>query len=225
MRLMRMYLAVGVLLLGAAAAQAASSEAIKRNNFGAELSKQGRLEEAVAELRLAIQADPAYATAHLNLAYAYDRLGRTDEAVASYQKVIALDPKSAAAFNNLGVLYTKKGKYDEAIQLLEEALKLDPANATLKKNLENAKSNREVLQEQEARIAEARKQTEARPKDPRAAYNLSRAYASSHMKDEALEWLDKALQLGFDDIRFAREDPALTDLRGDPRFARLLERR
>ncbi|HSC70285.1 MAG TPA: tetratricopeptide repeat protein, partial [Candidatus Methylomirabilis sp.] len=100
MRPVRMYLAVGVLLLGAAVAQAASNEAIKRNNFGAELSKQGRLEEAIVELRSAIQADPGYAAAHLNLAYVYDRLGRADEAIAAYQKAIALDPKNAAAFNN-----------------------------------------------------------------------------------------------------------------------------
>lgn len=224
MRPVRMYLAVGVLLLWAAVAQAASSEAIKRNNFGAELSKQGRLEEAVVELQSAIQADPGYATAHLNLAYAYDRLGRADEAIAAYQKAIALDPKSAAAFNNLGVLFTNKGKYDDAVQNLEQGLKLDPTNETLKKNLENAKKSQGIVQEQEARIAEARKQTEVRPQDPGAAYNLCRVYASLHKKEEALEWLDKALQLGYDNIRFVREDPALTDLRGDPRYARLLDR-
>ena len=41
----------------------------------------------------------------------------------------------------------------------------------------------------------------------------------------ALEWLGKALQLGFDDLRFAREDPAMAGLRTDPRFIRLLESR
>lgn len=45
------------------------------------------------------------------------------------------------------------------------------------------------------------------------------------MKDQAFEWLGKALQLGFDDIRFVREDPALAGIKNDPRFAKLLEGR
>ena len=45
------------------------------------------------------------------------------------------------------------------------------------------------------------------------------------MIDEAFEWLGKALQLGFDDIRFVREDPTLAGLKNGPRFTKLLEGR
>ena len=213
------------LLLGGTAALAASNEAVKRNNFGAELAKQGKLDAAVTEFQAAIQSDARYTAAHANLAYTYDRLGRVDEAIAEYKETVALDPKNAIAFNNLGVLYVKKESYDEAIQAFEDGLKADPSNALLKQNLSSVKENQNILKEREVRIAEARKKAEAAPKDPRAAYDVARVYASFDMQDQAFEWLEKALQLGLDDIAFVREDPVLLGLRRDPRFARLLEGR
>jgi tetratricopeptide (TPR) repeat protein len=217
-------LTINLLLVGTAAL-AASNEAIKRNNFGAELVKQGRLDEAVTEFRSAIQSDSQYAAAHANLAYAYDRLGRVDEAIAAYKSAVALDQKNAIAFNNLGVLYVKKDAYDEAIQAFEQGLKADPSNTLLQQNLASVKKNREILQEREGRIADARKKADAAPKDPRAAYDVARVYASFDMQDQAFEWLEKALKLGLDDTKFVREDPVLLGLRRDPRFAKLLEGR
>jgi tetratricopeptide (TPR) repeat protein len=213
------------LLVAGTAALAASNEAIKRNNFGAELVKQGRLDEAVTDFQAAIQSDAQYAAAHANLAYTYDRLGRVDEAIAAYKNAVALDPTNAIAFNNLGVLYVKKESYDEAIQAFEQGLKADPSNALLQQNLASVKKNRDILKEREVRIADARKKADAAPKDSRAAYDVARVYASFDMQDQAFEWLDKALQLGLDDIKFVREDPVLLGLRRDPRFARLLEGR
>jgi tetratricopeptide (TPR) repeat protein len=217
-------LAVSLLVAGTAAL-AASNEAIKRNNFGAELVKQGRLDEALTEFQSAIRSDARYTAAHANLAYTYDRLGRTDEAIEAYKTTVALDPKNAIAFNNLGVLYVKKESYDEAAQAFEWGLKADPANELLQKNLAGLQKNRDILKEREVRIAEARKKADAAPGDPRAAYDVARVYASFDIPDQAFEWLEKSLRLGLDDTAFVREDPVLLGLRRDPRFARLLEGR
>jgi len=213
------------LLVAGTAALAANNEAIKRNNFGAELVKQGRLDEAVTEFQSAIRSDARYAAAHANLAYTYDRLGRADDAIAAYKETVALDPKNAIAFNNLGVLYVKKDSYDEAVQAFELGLKADPTSALLQQNLASAKKNRDVLKEREVRIADARKKADAAPQDPRAAYDVARVYASFDMQDQAFEWLEKSLRLGLDDIQFVRADPVLRGLAGDPRFARLVEGR
>ena len=218
-------LAVLVVILGAIHAHARSEEAIKRNNFGADLLKQGRLEEAITEFERAVEVDPSYAAAYFNLGYAYERRDRIDDAVAQYKKAIQLEPSNVLGLNNLGVIYDKKGLYDEAIAAFEQALKIDPSNTTVQGNLANARKNKGIVQEREARIADARRQVESRPKDPQAAYNLARVYAALDMKEQAFEWLGKAFQLGFDDIRFVREDPALAGLRNDPRLTKLLERR
>jgi tetratricopeptide (TPR) repeat protein len=169
--------------------------------------------------------DPGYAAAVFNLAYAYERRGRIEEAIAQYTHALQLDPQNVLGQNNLGVLYDKQGRYDAAIAAFEQALRLEPANATVQGNLANARRNKATIQEREARIAEARKQVEAQPQDPQAAYTLARVYAALDMKEPAFEWLGKALQLGFDDLRFVREDPALAGLKTDPRFTRLLEGR
>lgn len=219
------FIALWVSMLGVPAVHAASDEAVQRNNLGASLLQQGKMEEAIAEFRKAVTLDPKYTGAQLNLAYAYDRQGRIAEALAQYQTVIALEPENLFAQNNLGVLYDKQGRYDEAIAAFEQVLQIDPSNATALRNLENAKRNNGIVQEREERFAQARKEVEARPEDPRAAYNLGRLHASFDEKDQALEWIAKALELGFDDFKFLKDDPALASLRDDPRFTGLLEGR
>ncbi len=218
-------LAAAFILLASAFGEGAGTEAVRRNNFGTELVRQGKLAEAVTEFQQAVALDPNYAGAQVNLAYTYDRLGRVEEAMAAYRKAIELDPKNAIIANNLGVLYGKQGRNDEAIALLEQSLRLDPSYANALQNLESAKKNKTIMVEREARIAEAKKQAEARPKDPRAQYNLARVYASFSLNDEALQSLTRAFQLGFDDIPFVKADPVLEGLRTDPRFAALMSGR
>jgi tetratricopeptide (TPR) repeat protein len=218
-------LAMLMVLLGAIHVQAKSDEAVKRNNFGADLLKQGRLEEAITEFERAVEMDPSYAAAYFNLGYAYERRDRIDDAITQYKKAIQLEPGNVLGLNNLGVIYDKKGLYEDAIASYEQALKIDPSNTTVQGNLANARKNKSIVEERETRIAEAQKQVESRPKDPRAVYNLARVYAALDMKEQAFEWLGKAMQMGFDDIRFVREDPALAAIKTDPRFMKLLEGR
>ncbi|MGE5848618.1 MAG: tetratricopeptide repeat protein [Candidatus Methylomirabilota bacterium] len=219
-----MLAAMMLVLAVSSAVQARVEEAVRRNNFGAELLRQGKPSEAIAEFRQAVTLDPDYAPAWRNLGFALDKQGQVDGAVAAYQKAVALEP-DLNTHNNLGVLYDKQGRYEQAIQEFEKALKLDPANATVLKNLETARRNQGITKERNDRIAQAQKEAEARPSDPRAAYNLARIYASFDEKDNAFTWLAKALQLGFDDLEFVKTDPVLAGLRTDRRFERILETR
>jgi tetratricopeptide (TPR) repeat protein len=224
MHRMHLLAAALTLLVGAAPAFSASNDAIRRNNLGADFVAQGRMTEAAGEFRRALELDPQYAAAQLNLAFAYDRLGRVEEAIAAYRRGLELDPNSAYAHNNLGVLYDKQGQYDLAIEMFEKALRIEPTNPAAQKNLANARQNRGVIQEREAQTAAGLKQIEARPKDPKAAYEMARIYAVQGRASQAIEWLTKALDLGFDDLEFMKADPALVGLRGDPRFGRLTQK-
>jgi len=134
-------LALCVLTLGPLDLQAGSDEAVQRNNLGASLLQQGKLEEAIAEFRKAVELDPKYTAAHLHLGYAYDRKGQVDEAIAQYRRVIELEPGSVIAHTNLGVLYDRKGLYDEAIGEFEHALRID---AHLEKRIDDALRDRVV---------------------------------------------------------------------------------
>lgn len=226
MRTPLLALALCALLIGVAHAQDAPPDAaVERNNRGAALLEQGTLEEAIAELQQAVEMAPAYVVAHANLAYAYERHGRSDEAIAAYRNVLELEPDNSVARNNLAALYSKNGRYDEAILEFEEVLRRDPANATATGNLDNARRNKGVVRERQEQIGRTLTVVDARPSDPRAAYDAARIFAQQGNNDQALAWLTKALDLGFDQMDFVSVDPALTGLRTDPRLAKLLEER
>ena len=61
-----------------------------------------------------------------------------------------------------------------------------------------------------------------RPTDALAHYNLACSYALSKRTDQSLRTLRKAVELGYRDFRYMREDRDLDAIRHDPRFRQLL---
>jgi tetratricopeptide (TPR) repeat protein len=61
-----------------------------------------------------------------------------------------------------------------------------------------------------------------RPSDPLAHYNLACSYALLKRPDPALKALRRAVELGYRDFRYMREDRDLDSIRHDPRFRQLL---
>ena len=61
------------------------------------------------------------------------------------------------------------------------------------------------------------------PRDPGGHYNLACARARQGKKARALQSLGKAVLFGFNDVEHIKQDPDLEPLRGDERFAELLE--
>ena len=61
-----------------------------------------------------------------------------------------------------------------------------------------------------------------RPSDPLAFYNLACSYALLKKTDSALKTLRRAIELGYRDFRYMREDRDLDTIRHDPRFRQLL---
>jgi Flp pilus assembly protein TadD len=214
------------LLPGAARGQnKAADAAAQQNARGAALLKDGKLDEAVAELQKAADASPTSAVIQSNLAYAYDRQGRTEEAVAAYRKALELDPKNTIVRNNLANLYSKQGLYEDAAREYEDLVQRDPGNTTAKANLDAMVKNKTVLQERKEQMSSALQGADSKPKDPQAAYNAARVYARLGDADQALTWLNKALDLGYDQFDYLSLDPSLVNLKKDPRFLKLLEER
>ncbi|MDP9158730.1 MAG: sulfatase-like hydrolase/transferase [Acidobacteriota bacterium] len=61
------------------------------NFLGISYSRTGRLQKAVKNYREALRANPNYAEAHLNLAYAYQRLNRWKDAHQEYKSACSLE--------------------------------------------------------------------------------------------------------------------------------------
>jgi Flp pilus assembly protein TadD len=218
--------AISGLMVAVAHAQSAPPpDAIARNSRGVALVKEGKAGEAVEEFRAAVQIFPKYATAQGNLAHAYQQTGRLDDAMAAYQKLLDLEPTNATARNNLATLYSRSGRHEDAIREFEALIEREPGNESARRNLENAKRNMGILAERDQQSGRALKAAEARPNDPRAAYDVARVYAQQGENDKALTWLVKALDLGYDQTDYVKVDPTFAGLRKDPRFIKILEER
>ena len=66
-------------------------------NLGNLLLEEGDLEGAIGRYRSAIDADPDYPIAHLNLSVAYKRLGRRAEAVSELRRAQRLEQRASSA--------------------------------------------------------------------------------------------------------------------------------
>ncbi len=61
-----------------------------------------------------------------------------------------------------------------------------------------------------------------RPQDPLAHYNLACSYALVKKTDLSLKTLRRAIELGYRDFRYMREDRDLDSIRHDPRFRQMM---
>ena len=61
-----------------------------------------------------------------------------------------------------------------------------------------------------------------RPNDALAHYNLACSFALLKRPDQSIKTLRKAIELGYRDFRYMREDHDLDSVRHDPRFRQLM---
>ncbi|MBD1997942.1 tetratricopeptide repeat protein [Leptolyngbya sp. FACHB-541] len=98
---------------------------------GRTLAARGRVDEAIAAYRRALQIDPNLAVAHNNLGIVLARRGRLQEAADAYREAIRLDPNLANAYNNLAEVLRDLGQPQEAEQAQAQASAvLNNANST-----------------------------------------------------------------------------------------------
>lgn len=81
---------------------------------------------AEAELKRAIEKDPAVPMAHALLGQIAIFRGRLDEGIALTEREIALNPGNAMAFYQLGDARVRQGKWDDAIGALQRSIWLNP---------------------------------------------------------------------------------------------------
>jgi type IV pilus biogenesis/stability protein PilW len=120
------------LLLSLAAFAAACSSSPSRKeleraeihyNLGLEALRNGKLQDALKEFDISLEADPNFADAHLGRGLVMDQgFGKLDEAERHYRRAIELRPAFPEAHNNLGQLLAKTGRLDEAVREFDVAL-------------------------------------------------------------------------------------------------------
>ena len=98
-------------------------------NLGVAYEKQGELDAAIKEYKLAAENLPA---GYLYLGNAHFQKRELGKAEKYYKKAIEKEPGKADAYNNLAWLYyTKKENLDQAENLALKALELNPAKESI----------------------------------------------------------------------------------------------
>ena len=78
-------------------------------NYGSELIRQGRANEAIPLLREAVRADPAHEQARLNLALALQKGGQAQASIEEFRAAIGLNPSLAEAHLGLAIALHQQG--------------------------------------------------------------------------------------------------------------------
>jgi len=86
----------------------------------------GEEEKAKASFERALELNPKFIEALVNLGGLYSDMGQNDEAITYFQKALALDPTDCKARSNLGNAYYALARYPDAMFEYRRAVDQDP---------------------------------------------------------------------------------------------------
>jgi tetratricopeptide (TPR) repeat protein len=95
----------------------------------------GRVDDAIATYRAALEINPRYATALTNLANVLRDRGELEEAVRYYRRSLDADPNNVITHSNLGTTLLKLGQTDDGLLHLRQAVHIDAEHLVSRINL------------------------------------------------------------------------------------------
>ncbi|MCI4331979.1 MAG: tetratricopeptide repeat protein [Thermoplasmata archaeon] len=185
------------------------------------LKAMGRLDEALVEMKVAIQLDPLSMAVNTGLGHVLYLSRNFDAAIVQYRVALGIDPSFGPAHLWFGRPYLQKGMYDEAIaeirQAVESSGKSTISIAVLAHAYASAGRRPEALEILNELLDRSR--TRYTP-----SYWLALVYTGLGDADQAIAWLERAYEERSSWLLWIKVEPRFDPLRSDPRFATLLLR-
>ena len=187
------------------------------------LAAVGRHEEAIESAKKAADLFPVsmLTTSHLGLQYYWAR--RFEEAAAHLERTHEMDPNFPPAHYLLGWSYLQLGRYDKAIVEAEHAIEMmgdtPQRRAALGTILASAGRKQEA-----AEILTDLERIAATDGDYVSAADIAMLHCALDQRDQAFEWLHKAVDQRSGWLVYLNVDPIWDPIRSDPRFADVLQR-
>ncbi len=148
--------------------------------------------------------------------------GRYEEALRDLDQSAEIEPDNLMIKTFRSRVLYYQGEYEAAIQLLEEVLARNPMMdgvRTILATCQSALGKHELASQQ---LTERVKVAAAADHD--ISYWLASAYLLQGRQVLALEWLERAINLGNENYLWFESDPNWSDLHNDPRFQKLMQR-
>ena len=183
----------------------------------------GKISAAIPLAQRLLQLDPLNPLSYEIQVVGYFYDGRYDLALGQVTKALQMDPGNLGNLYRYAIVLAYNKKSIEAFPIIEQMAKDSPNNVFSKIAL-LLKFGLLKDREQMLQIMTPDFQKTCQ-RDAAFSYDIAIILALLGEKNEALYWLENAVNRGF--INFpllAEKDPWLADLRGDERFLKLIER-
>ncbi|HEY7114395.1 MAG TPA: protein kinase [Thermoanaerobaculia bacterium] len=194
--------------------------AFAHDQFGLILAFQGKLDEAVAEGRLAGQLDPLSPQIPLDSLVAVAWQGRHEAAQEMARRAAELDPTSFFSLYIAGWADIQAGKLGDAVAKLEKAKAMGspPFVSAFLAYASGASGDRSRAA---AELEDLKKKS---PGGSPTGFNLAVAYLGLGDRSRALDSLEKAYASDSEWLGWLKNDRIFDTLRSEPRFAALLKK-
>jgi adenylate cyclase len=187
----------------------------------------GKLDEASASCTKAIEIDPEDFIAHWTLGRIYFTEGKLDQALSLFKRVAEIKPSFYAGVADVAQTCLGLGRKEEAEAAYSQLLEIMPNY--LLQNPDDSRA-RLIFANQLGRIGrrdeairQGTKALELCPGDPMMLYNAACMYANLGESRLALDALHQAVEAGYRNFGWIRNDPDLVSLRNDPEFLALMQ--
>jgi adenylate cyclase len=189
--------------------------AVTQRRYGSVLQNLGRMTEAIAATRKAIELDPLSSAAWSNLSTMYFvDATQFRESREALDRALAINPESSFANFNLATLELLEGRAQEALGVSRRAGEVwsQTGVAMAEHTLGHAKESQVALDELIAKYAQD------------SAYQVADVYAWRGEVDKAFEWLERSYVQHDGGLGGIKSDPALKPLWTDARFAAMVKK-
>jgi len=184
------------------------------------LMAMGRVEESLAESRLALKLDPLNDSINQYLGWHYIHARQFERAISQLEKTLEINPDFFLARVTLGMAYVQQSKFAKGVEEFEHARRLYDSPLLLGflghayAMMGEREEALDVLQELE--------QISRRMYVP--PYSIALIYTALGEKPQAFEWFEKAYAAQNEWLNWLKVAPEVDSLRGEPQFAEMLKR-
>ncbi len=157
-----------------------------------ELARDGRPEEAEAELDAALLLDPNSKPAHLMAGTIKARLRKGDDAIREFKEVLRIDPLNVQAHLRLARVHIARKEIDKAQEYVESALRIDSQSPIIHLFLGFIFTQRKSLEQAKDHLGKALR---FNPRLVRARTQLAVVHRMEGNRKEALAELNAAMRI------------------------------
>ncbi|MEO0275958.1 MAG: tetratricopeptide repeat protein [candidate division WOR-3 bacterium] len=162
------------------------------NNLAIVFFNRGLVEDAILELKKALEINPDFKIAQRNLIIILKRTGKLEDYIEKPLREVMQDPENVKLRIKLAEAYSHIGRYAEAMAEYKNVIVKDPNNIQALKGLGTIKKKMGLLQEA---LATFKKAYKINPEDEEVLRSIGEIYYNMGLYEIAIKYLKNAIKI------------------------------